>query len=399
MIAIYKRELKSYFTSVIACLFIAVTTLVAGIFFVYYNLQNGLTSMYPVYQSLFILVFTVPILTMKIIADERRLKTDQLILTAPVSVGKIVMGKFMALTTIFAIPVLIMCLYPVILSKFGNMPFKTAYTNIFGLFLYGIAFIAIGMFISSLTESQVISAILSIVVLLLGYLMGSLTSMISSDVNILTKILGCFDLYSPMQDFLNGVITLSNVVYYISLTAVCLFLTCQSIQKRRWNVSKKFIGTGIFSTGFIAVVVALVVFVNLIAGTITSKEAWATADMTSTSLFSISSDTKKMLKGLDKDITLYVMASKSEADSTIKKTLARYETASKHIKVEYKETDTLTSTKHTLILHQQPEVLLYTTHQIKNQRLLITITFMLQIIQHIIIQVHLHLQPMTVKDS
>ena len=108
MIAIYKRELKSYFTSVIACLFIAVTTLVAGIFFVYYNLQNGLTSMYPVYQSLFILVFTVPILTMKIIADERRLKTDQLILTAPVSVGKIVMGKFMALTTIFAIPVLIM---------------------------------------------------------------------------------------------------------------------------------------------------------------------------------------------------------------------------------------------------------------------------------------------------
>ena len=339
MIAIYKRELKSYFTSVIACLFIAVTTLVAGIFFVYYNLQNGLTSMYPVYQSLFILVFTVPILTMKIIADERKLKTDQLILTAPVSVGKIVMGKFMALTTIFAIPVLIMCLYPVILSKFGNMPFKTAYTNIFGLFLYGIAFIAIGMFISSLTESQVISAILSIVVLLLGYLMGSLTSMISSDGNILTKILGCFDLYSPMQDFLNGVITLSNVVYYISLTAVFLFLTCQSIQKRRWNVSKKFIGTGIFSTGFIAVVVALVVFVNLIAGTITSKEAWATADMTSTSLFSISSDTKKMLKGLDKDITLYVMASKSEADSTIKKTLARYETASKHIKVEYKDTN------------------------------------------------------------
>ena len=315
MIAIYKRELKSYFTSVIACLFMAVTTLVAGIFFVYYNLQNGLTSMYPVYQSLFILVFTVPILTMKIIADERRLKTDQLILTAPVSVGKIVMGKFMALTTIFAIPVLIMCLYPVILSKFGNMPFKTAYTNIFGLFLYGIAFIAIGMFISSLTESQVISAILSIVVLLLGYLMGSLTSMISSDGNILTKILGCFDLYSPMQDFLNGVITLSNVVYYISLTAVFLFLTCQSIQKRRWNVSKKFIGTGIFSTGFIAVVVALVVFVNLIAGTITSKEAWATADMTSTSLFSISSDTMKMLKGLDKDNTLYVMASKSEADS------------------------------------------------------------------------------------
>ena len=157
MFAIYKKELKSYFTSVIACLFIAVTTLIAGIFCVYYNLQNGMTSMYSVYQSLFILVFTVPILTMKIIADERRLKTDQLILTAPVSVGKIVLGKFLALATIFIIPILVMCLYPLILSQFGTIIFKTAYTNILGLFLYGLAFIAIGMFISSVTESQVIS--------------------------------------------------------------------------------------------------------------------------------------------------------------------------------------------------------------------------------------------------
>ncbi len=101
MFAIYKKELKSYFTSVIACLFIAVTTLISGIFFVFYNLSNGMTSMYAVYECLLILVFTVPILTMRIIADERRQKTDQLILTAPVSIGKIVAGKFLALTTIF----------------------------------------------------------------------------------------------------------------------------------------------------------------------------------------------------------------------------------------------------------------------------------------------------------
>ena len=94
MLAIYRRELKSYFTSVIACLSIAVTTLIAGIFFVYYNLSYGVSEMYSVYQCLLILVFTVPILTMKVIADERRQRTDQLILTAPVSVGKIVVGKF-----------------------------------------------------------------------------------------------------------------------------------------------------------------------------------------------------------------------------------------------------------------------------------------------------------------
>lgn len=338
MFAIYKKELKSYFTSVIACLFIAVTTLIAGIFFVYYNLQNGMTSMYSVYQSLFILVFTVPILTMKIIADERRLKTDQLILTAPVSVGKIVLGKFLALATIFIIPILVMCLYPLILSQFGTIIFKTAYTNILGLFLYGLAFIAIGMFISSVTESQVISAILSIVVLLLGYLMGSLTSIISSDGNIFTKILGCFDLYTPMQNFLNGIITLSDVIYYISLIVLFLFFTCQSIQKRRWEISKKFIGTGIFSAGFIAVVVVLVVFINMIAGSVTSRAAWATQDMTAVSLYSISDDTKKMLKDLDNDITFYVMSSEANADATVKKTLERYQTNSKHIHVEYKDT-------------------------------------------------------------
>ena len=338
MLAIYRRELKSYFTSVIACLFIAVTTLIAGIFFVYYNLSYGVSEMYSVYQCLLILVFTVPILTMKVIADERRQKTDQLILTAPVSVGKIVVGKFFALETIYAIPVFVMCLYPLILSNFGTVSFKTSYTNIFGLFLYGTAFIAIGIFISSITESQVISAIISIVVLLMGYMMQSLENMISSNGNILTKILGCFDLYTPVQDFLNGVISLSAVVYYISITVLFLFLTCQSIQKRRWNVSKKTIGTGVFSMGFIAIVVAVTVFANMIATTVTAKVSSATIDMTSTALFSISSDTKKMLKKLDSDITIYVMAPKTSADSTIKKTLERYQSTSKHIKVEYKDT-------------------------------------------------------------
>ena len=133
MLAIYRRELKSYFTSVIACLFIAVTTLIAGIFFVYYNLSYGVSEMYSVYQCLLILVFTVPILTMKVIADERRQKTDQLILTAPVSVGKIVVGKFFALETIYAVPVFVMCLYPLILSSFGTVSFKTSYTKIYGI--------------------------------------------------------------------------------------------------------------------------------------------------------------------------------------------------------------------------------------------------------------------------
>lgn len=339
MFAIYKRELKSYFTSVIACLFVAVTTFISGLFFVNYNLTYGTPEMYyPVSQCLLILVFTAPILTMKVMADEKRQKTDQLILTAPISIGKIVIGKFLALVTIFIIPILIMCFYPLILSSFGEIAFKTAYTNILGLFLYGVVFIAIGMFISSLTESQVISAILSIVILLLGYLMSTICDKISTEGNIITKILNCFDLLSPMQNFVSGILTLSNVIYYLSLTVLFIFLTCQSIQKRRWNMTKKKIATGVFSSGFIAVAVAVTVFVNMIASFATTNYSWATADMTQQKLYTITDDTVDMLQKLDADIHIYVMQAENQSDTNINKTLERYQTASKHIKIEYKDT-------------------------------------------------------------
>lgn len=339
MLAIYEKELKSYFTSVIACLFIAVTTFIAGIFFIYYNLTYGYTEMYSAYNALMILVFTIPILTMKIMADERRLKTDQLILTSPISVGKTVVGKFLALVTIYFIPIIVMGLYPLILSRFGEVSFKLAYTNIFGLFLYGCAFIAIGIFISSITESQVIAAILSIVILFIGYIMSSITDMISSSGNILTKILSAFDLMSPINNFMSGIISLSSAVYYLTIVVLFLFLTCQSIQKRRWNVSKTTISTGVFSTGFIAVALVMAVFVNLAVGKIADNSTWASIDMTASKLYSITDDTKEMLKEISDDIVIYVLASEKDGDSTINKTLNNYKSNSKHITVEYKDTN------------------------------------------------------------
>lgn len=117
----------------------------------------------------FVFLISVPILTMRTLAEERKQKTDQLLLTAPVSVGKIVMGKYLALVTIFAIPMAIICLYPLVMSKFGTVSFGTAYTGILGFFLLGCANLAIGVFISSLTESQVIAAVLTFVFLLPFY--------------------------------------------------------------------------------------------------------------------------------------------------------------------------------------------------------------------------------------
>lgn len=344
MIAIYKRELKSYFSSVIGCIFIAATLLISGIFFVLYNLMQGYPNMEPpIFYGAMGLALLVPVLTMKVMADERRQKTDQLILTSPVSLFKVVMGKYLALLTIFAIPVIIICAYPLILSMFGTVSFKLAYVTILGFFLYGAALIAIGVFISSITEMQIIAAIIGIVVMFLGFFMGTITGMISQDGNLLTDILNAFYTMGPLNDIMAGQITLANIVYYVSIIVLFLFLTCQSVQKRRWSASKATIGTSVFSTVTIAVVLVLVVFVNLLATVVTKNVPAATVDTTSEKVYSISDKTVKMLKKLDKDIDVYVMSSKGAMKKDvykdyILKTLDRFETNSSHIKVEYKDT-------------------------------------------------------------
>ena len=179
MLAIYKRELKSYFRSFIGFLFIAVTLFFLGLYFSVYNLMNGYPYFaYVVSSVTFLFMLTVPILTMRILAEEKRSKTDQLILTAPVSVGGIVMGKFLALLTIFAIPVAIICFYPLIMAQYGSVPMGEAYLSILAYFLFGMTAIAIGLFLSSVTESQVIAAVLTFLVLFLGYMMDSILSLI-----------------------------------------------------------------------------------------------------------------------------------------------------------------------------------------------------------------------------
>ncbi len=157
-------------------------------------------------------MLTVPVLTMRIMAEERRSKTDQLILTAPVTVGQIVMGKFLALVTILAVPTLTSAFYPLILLKFGSVPLGESYLALLAFFLYGMVSIAIGILVSSLTESQVIAAVLGFVLLFVGYMMPSLCSLISSSGNWLTGILSLYDLYTPFVMLLNGTLDVGSVV-------------------------------------------------------------------------------------------------------------------------------------------------------------------------------------------
>ena len=180
MLAIYKRELKSYFRSFIGFLFIAVTLFFLGLYFSVYNLMNGYPYFaYVVSSVTFLFMLTVPILTMRVLAEERKQKTDQLLLTSPVSVSGIVMGKYLALVTIYAIPIAVLATYPLIMSKFGTVAFGSAYTALLGFFLLGCANLAIGVFISSLTESQVIAAVLTFVILFAFYMMNGISSFFS----------------------------------------------------------------------------------------------------------------------------------------------------------------------------------------------------------------------------
>ena len=287
MTAVYKRELRSYLTSMIGYLFMFFILLLTGIYFSAYQL----TSAYPKFEYTlsaltFVFRISVPILTMRVLAEERKQKTDQLLLTAPVSVEKIVLGKYLALVTIFAIPMLIVCLYPLLMSKFGTVSFGAAYTAILGFFLLGCANLAIGVFISSLTESQVIAAVLTFVFLFAFYMMngissffseGSLSTCITFGLLILAaaiviytmiknflisavicvvgeialgviyvvnssffsggiqKVLNVFNLSSHFDNFANSIFDVKGIVYFLSVIAVCMFLTVQSIVKRRWN--------------------------------------------------------------------------------------------------------------------------------------------------------------------
>ena len=287
MTAVYKRELRSYLTSMIGYIFIFFILLLTGIYFSAYQLSAAYPKFeYTLSALTFVFLISVPILTMSVLAVERKQKTAQLLLTSPVSVEKIVMGKYLALVTVFAIPMAIICLYPLLMTKFGTVSLGMAYTAILGFFLLGCANLAIGVFISSLTESQVIAAVLTFVLLFAFYMMNGISSFFSegalstcitfgllilaASIIIYTmiknflisavvcvageavlavfylvnseffaggiqKVLQVFNISGHFDNFANGIFDINGILYFISVIAVCVFLTIQSIVKRRWN--------------------------------------------------------------------------------------------------------------------------------------------------------------------
>jgi len=288
MIAVYKRELRSYFNSMIGYIFTAAVMLIIGLYFTIYNLRSG----YPYFATalagtITIFAFAVPLLTMRSMSEERHSKTDQMLLTYPVSVTSVIMGKFLAMLTVFAVPMLISCLCPIAIHSGGNGSFLIDYSLIFLFLFLGSMFISIGMFISSLTESQVIAAVGSMIALLVLLLWDSIVGFIPSTVTAASigtlvlfvlaallvyrsagspvaglSILGIgvvatvllavlassafaegflsflklFSIYSPLSNFANYYLfDVKGLLFYAVFTALFLFLTVQSVQKRRYR--------------------------------------------------------------------------------------------------------------------------------------------------------------------
>lgn len=288
MRAIYERELKSYFYSMTGYVFIAFLTMFMGIYFMVYNMINGYPYFsYTLNSTLMILMIAVPILTMRSMADERRSRTDQMLLTSPVSLWGIIMGKYLSMITIFAVPMAIACLCPLIIKANGTAYLAEDYASILAFFLLGCVYIAIGLFISSLTESQLIAAagtfgILLLLILWPGLLsfmpttaFGSLAGLLilwslvcfvmyrlTSHVPLALGlealgVMGLAGTYLVKQSLLEHALTdilgkivltdvfnniagthildIGGLVYYVSAAAILLFLTVQSTQKRRWS--------------------------------------------------------------------------------------------------------------------------------------------------------------------
>lgn len=287
MIAVWKHELSSYFHSLTAYVFGAFLLVFVGIGAMIYNIQSAVANFEYVLNFVsLVFVVIVPLLTMRVIAEEKKQKTDQLLYSLPITTTEVVMGKFLALLIVYLIPLCIISIYPLVFAQFGEVYLPTSYGSLFAFFMMGAALLSLGTFLSSLTENQGFAAGIGVVVVLLNYYSVTLAEYISSTAagsfialcvifvilafviqhltkneilgygiglvlivitcityfvngslfeGLLPKIMTNLSLFERFNTFVNGVFDLSAIFYDLSVIVFFLFLTVQSLEKRRYN--------------------------------------------------------------------------------------------------------------------------------------------------------------------
>ncbi len=232
--AILKRELSSYFSSAIAYVVFAAYFLFSGLFFyTYCVLYNSASLSYVYANMIMIILFIIPIITMKTFADEKYQKTDQALFTSPVSLVQVVMGKYLGAFLLYVLCSCIFLVYAVVISFFAVPEWSVILCTFLGLLLFGAALTAINVFISSLTESTIVAAIVSMAVNLVIYMMSNLSKMISIDW--ITKIIEKIDFATYYDSFKYGLLNVTDVVFFLSVAGLFIFFTVRVLEKRRWS--------------------------------------------------------------------------------------------------------------------------------------------------------------------
>ncbi|MBE6994103.1 MAG: ABC transporter [Ruminococcaceae bacterium] len=287
MSVVYKKELKGYFNSMTGYVYVAFALAVIGVYTYAVCLRQVFPNFEYVLDSVrFLFALLMPILTMRTMSEERRQRTDQLLYSSPISTWSIVFGKFFAALTVYGLPLLVSCFYPVLLSRFGSVNFPTAYAGIFAFLLMGGAAIAIGIFLSSLTDNLMVAAVLSFGAMLICYIMPSLANMVSASAmtsamcfavlailagyfiyetsrNLIlgggiaavvvgallavfrfkrtllegtfNKAMNALSVFSRFDSFVYGVFDLKAVIYFLTIIVLFVFFTVQTVEKRRWS--------------------------------------------------------------------------------------------------------------------------------------------------------------------
>ena len=287
MIAVWKHELKNYFHSLTAYVFGAFLLAFTGIGAMLYNIQAAVSNFeYVLSFGSLVFVVIVPVLTMRVIAEERRQKTDQLLYSLPITTTQVIAGKYLALLVVYLIPLCVISLYPLVFAQFGEVCLLTAYGSIFAFFVLGAALIALGVFISSLTDNQGLAAGIGVAVILLNYYSVSLSEYVSATAagsaialavialllgvviryltrngnlaywasfilifgitalyvldstmfeGLLPNIMEKLSLFERFNVFVNGIFDMTAIVFYITVIAFFLFLSVQALEKRRYN--------------------------------------------------------------------------------------------------------------------------------------------------------------------
>ena len=234
MLAVFKKEMHSYFTSVIGYVFLVIYLALGGALFCLTPLFSMTADVTNFYNYMILAsAILLPLLTMKSFSEERKIKTEQLLLTAPVSITGMVMGKFLAAYVMFAGCMILNSLYFLVLNYYAVLKFAILFGNVVAILLVGMMFISIGLFVSSLTENQLAAAIGTIAIIVAFLLIGVLASLFPSSHWFRMYVLNFISILSRYQGFSNGYFDISSLIYYISVSGIFLYLTVRIYDRRR----------------------------------------------------------------------------------------------------------------------------------------------------------------------